>query len=66
MGKCVYCKGNIEDERAVDVCDMCGRRVWGDKMFSAIKNSMCDAKGRGDLEQGSINAGAVPKVGLKK
>lgn len=64
MGKCVYCKGNIEDDRAVDVCDMCGRKVWGDKMFSAIKNSMGNAKSRGDLEQGSINAGAAPKIKL--
>ena len=62
MVKCIYCKGNIEDDRAVDVCDSCGRKVWGEKMFSAIKGSMGEAKCRGDLEQGSINTGAVPKV----
>jgi len=65
MGKCVYCKNSIEDDRAVDVCDMCGRKVWGDKMFSAIKENMGWAKTRGDLEQGSINMGSAPKVGLK-
>jgi hypothetical protein len=63
MGKCVYCKCNIEDARAVDVCDTCGRKVWGDKMFLAIKQSMGDAKEKGNLEQGSINASAPPKVG---
>ncbi len=63
MRKCIYCKSGIEDERAVDVCDMCGRRVWGDKMFSAIKQSMAISKERGDLEQGSINDGIAPKLG---
>jgi uncharacterized UBP type Zn finger protein len=65
MGKCVYCKGSIEDERAVDVCDSCGRRVWGDKMFRAIKQNMGESKERGDLEQGSINAANVPKIGKR-
>ena len=63
MGRCVYCKGGIEDDRAVDVCDSCGRKVWGDKMFQAIKNNMGSAKQKGDLEQGSINASASPKIG---
>lgn len=63
MGKCVYCSCNIEDERAVDVCDLCGRKVWGDKMFSAIKQSMGTARQKGDLDQGSINISGVPKVG---
>lgn len=63
MGKCIYCKSGIEDDRAVDVCDMCGRKVWGDKMFNAIKQNMGNAKEKGDLEQGSINAGVAPKLG---
>ena len=54
MGKCVYCRGDIQDSRAVDVCDSCGRKVWGDKMFLAIKNSMGDARERGDLNQGLV------------
>jgi uncharacterized UBP type Zn finger protein len=33
---CVYCKGFVPDERAMDVCDRCGRGVWGEKMFLAI------------------------------
>ena len=30
-GKCIYCNKRIEDERAVDVCDSCGRGGWGGK-----------------------------------
>ena len=52
--KCVYCKKEIEDERAVDVCDRCGIGVWGDKMFKAIRDGMDDAKKKGSLNQGLI------------
>lgn len=52
--KCVYCRIIIEDGRAVSVCDNCGRHVWGDKMFRAIKDSMGNAKEKGDLFQGSV------------
>lgn len=64
MGKCVYCKGNIEDERAVDVCDDCGTKVWGPKMFQAIKNSMGESRQRGDLNQGMVSSAASspPKI----
>lgn len=55
MAKCVYCKGQIEDNRAVDVCDRCGVGVWGEKMFKAIIQNMGDAKTKGDLNQGLIN-----------
>ena len=64
MGRCVYCKTEINDERAVDVCDMCGRRVWGDKMFNAIKENMGSSRERGDLNQGLVSSGAScpPKI----
>ena len=65
MGKCVYCKGDITDDRAVDVCDRCGRGVWGEKMFKAILQNMGGARQRGDLEQGMINPGSPPKLGEK-
>lgn len=55
MGKCIYCKCQIDDERAVDVCDKCGKGVWGEKMFKAIIQNMGDAKVKGDLHQGLIN-----------
>jgi uncharacterized UBP type Zn finger protein len=56
MGKCVYCKNNIEDDRSVDVCDRCGVKVWGEKMFQTIIDNMGNAKIKGDLMQGSVNA----------
>jgi len=48
--KCVYCNNEIHDERAIDCCDRCGYGVWGEKMFSAIKKNMDDAKDRGEGE----------------
>lgn len=54
MGKCVYCKCGILDERAVDVCDKCGVGVWGEKMFQAIKDNMGNAREKGDLDQGLV------------
>lgn len=55
MDKCVYCRCEIGDGRAVSVCDTCGRHVWGDKMFRTIKENMGSAKEKGDLFQGSVN-----------
>jgi len=55
MKKCVYCKCEIHDERAIDVCDKCGHGVWGKKMFNAIIENMQNAKEKGDLYQGSIS-----------
>lgn len=50
MGKkCVYCRELIYDERAIDVCDNCGIKVWGKKMFDAIKSNMDNAKDNNDL-----------------
>ena len=54
--KCVYCKqSNVPDERPLTVCDVCGKSVWGEKMFRAIISNMEQAEGRGDLHQGSVN-----------
>lgn len=52
--KCVYCRNDIFDGRAIDVCDPCGFGVWGEKMFKAIRNGMDDAKEKGNLNQGFI------------
>jgi hypothetical protein len=54
MAKCTYCKCQIADGSAIEVCDICGVKVWGQKMFNAIKSNMEDARSRGDLEQGSV------------
>lgn len=64
MGRCVYCKSEIGDDRAVDVCDDCGKKVWGPKMFSAIKNNMGNAREKGDLNQGLVTSSSMnpPKV----
>jgi hypothetical protein len=61
MANCVYCKGEIQDGRAVDVCDKCGVGVWGDKMFKTIIQNMGNAKQKGDLNQGLINIDQTPK-----
>ena len=52
--RCMYCNCDILDGRLVDVCDSCGRGVWGDRMFKAIKQNMNDANEKGDLFQGSV------------
>ncbi len=54
MSKCVYCKCDIVDDRAVSVCDRCGHNVWGEKMFRTIKDSMSNAREKGDLNQGLV------------
>jgi len=52
--KCVYCNSAIADDSVVDVCEKCGIKVWGEKMFKAIKDSMNNARNKGDLFQGSV------------
>ena len=65
MGRCVYCKKEIEDDRAVDVCDSCGKGVWGERMFNAIKQNMGNAKIKGDLNQGLINIPENKEIKLR-
>ena len=62
MKKCVYCNQEITDDRAVDVCDNCGVKVWGEKMFKAIINNMQNAREKGDLYPGSISDGSTQKA----
>ena len=47
--KCIYCKKEISDSSVIDFCEVCGKGVWGEKMFNAIIKNMEDAKTRGDL-----------------
>ena len=47
--KCVYCKGEIHDNRSMEICDRCGERVWSKKMFDAIKKVTDEARDKGDL-----------------
>lgn len=53
-GKCVYCKGDVKADSALDVCERCGIKVWGIKMFKAIQSNMAASRERGDLEQGHV------------
>jgi hypothetical protein len=53
--KCIYCKGEVSSNSVIDFCDNCGVKVWGLKMFNAIKSSMEESRERGDLEQGHVH-----------
>lgn len=52
--KCVYCKGDVVSDRAMDVCDRCGVRVWGQKMFQAIIENTNREKEKGNMELGRV------------
>ena len=53
--KCMYCSIELAEHDVVDVCTPCGHNVWGERMFSAIKENMENAKEKGDLHQGNIS-----------
>ncbi len=52
--KCGFCKNEIPEESAVEVCERCGLGIWGEKMFKAIQTNLHQAKTKGDLYQGSV------------
>ena len=53
--KCIYCKSGVADNSVIDFCEKCGVKVWGVKMFNAIRSSMEESRERGDLEQGNVD-----------
>lgn len=56
MGKrCGFCKKDIEESCVFEVCEFCGHKVWGEKMFKAIVENMERARDIGDLYQGSVS-----------
>ncbi len=57
MKKCIYCKSELSEDSAIEVCNSCGYQVWGKKMFEAILGNMENAKEAGDLYQGSVTQG---------
>jgi uncharacterized UBP type Zn finger protein len=50
MRKCVYCLSDLKDDRSMEICDRCGEKVWGKKMFDAIKKTTDEARDKGNLE----------------
>ncbi len=54
VNKCGFCKVEIPDAQAFEVCEKCGHSIWGDKMYKAIVDNMQGAKTKGDLYQGSV------------
>jgi hypothetical protein len=59
MDKCMYCGKEIGDGREVTVCDICGEKVWGTKMFNTIKQNMHEAREKGDLCHDQVFVGDV-------
>lgn len=49
MKRCIYCGKEIVGESLVDFCEICGKGVWGEKMFNLIISNMEKARERGDL-----------------
>jgi RimJ/RimL family protein N-acetyltransferase len=52
--KCVYCSVELNSESAIDVCERCGYKVWGERMFRNIVSEMENAKEKGNLNQGFV------------
>ena len=47
--KCIYCAKEVSEERVIDICAICGTKVWGEKMFDTIVKNMENARDNGDL-----------------
>lgn len=62
MKNCIYCKTKIDENSVVDVCKSCGVKVWGERMFDAIRKNMEKARESGDLFQGSVTEGLQTKI----
>ncbi len=60
MKKCGFCKDNMADDAVFEVCEKCGHKIWGDRMFKAIVDNMQQAKEAGDLYQGSVTGFNAP------
>lgn len=58
-GKCVYCKGNVPEERTMQICNGCGCKVWGPKMFEAILKGTDSESQKGNMELGRVGEEAT-------
>jgi uncharacterized UBP type Zn finger protein len=52
--KCVYCNAEVPEDRAMDVCNSCGKSVWGEKMFQTILDNTNREMSKGNLELGRV------------
>lgn len=66
MTKCVYCNQKLTDDRAIDVCDRCGKGVWGEKMFNTIRQNMENAKKNDDLCSTNMNPEFAEEESFRK
>jgi hypothetical protein len=66
MAKCVYCKNEVSSDRAMQICDSCGVKVWGPKMFQAILDCTKTEQEKGNMELGrvseSTDAGSIQEL----
>ena len=51
----------MDENFVMDVCNSCGVKVWGEKMFKAIVSNMESQRELGNLFQGSVTDPKVPK-----
>lgn len=64
--KCSFCRKEIAADPAFEVCQSCGYKIWGEKMFKAIVENMEKAREVGDLYQGSVTNASLSKEYGKK
>lgn len=57
--KCVYCCSEISTDRTMQICDRCGIKVWGEKMFKAILSSTETEKEKGNMELGRVSEAPI-------
>ena len=60
--KCGFCRTGIPENQAFEVCERCGKGIWGDKMFRAIRDNMQNSQMKGDLFQGSVSDALIGKA----
>jgi hypothetical protein len=53
--KCIYCRGDVDENCVVDFCERCGKEVWGEKMYYTIIKNMEEARRKGDLCHSQTN-----------
>ena len=55
VSKCVYCKESVPEDRIMEICDKCGCKIWGPKMFQAIIEGTNTEKRKGNMELGQVS-----------